>query len=101
MESTINSITSEEILTLSPNSYWTFMKLYLCLGFELEGQMLECSLAELNKMIGVSSRDFKNCLNELEQKNLIRLAHNVSVIKRGCSPQKVILLVSWKSLQCF
>ena len=68
------------------------MKLYLCLGFELEGQMLECSLAELNKMIGVSSRDFKNCLDELEQKNLIRLAHNVSVIKRGCSPQKVILL---------
>ena len=92
LDSTIKSIASETIFALSPNSFWSFMKLYLYLGFELEGQWLGCSLAELNKMIGVSSRDFKNCLDELEQQNLIRLAHNVSVIKRGCSPQKVILL---------
>jgi len=68
------------------------MKLYLCPIFELEGEQLRGSLAELNKVIGISSRDFKNCLDELVQKNLIRLAHHVSVIKRGCSPQKVILL---------
>ena len=55
-------------------------------------QRLECSLEKLNKMIGVSSRDFKNCLDQLEQRNLIGLVHNVSVIKRGCSPKKVTLL---------
>lgn len=92
MESTIKAIASEVISTLNPTSYWFLMKLYLGPRFELEGQQLGDSLAELNKMIGISSRDFKNCLDELVQKNLIRLVHNVSVIKRGCSPQKVVLL---------
>lgn len=92
MESTIKSILSEGIFNLPPNSFWAFMKLYLCPKFELEGEQLKGSLAKLNKVIGISSRDFKNCLDELEQQNLIRLVHNVSVIKRGCSPQKVILL---------
>jgi len=63
----------------------------LCPKFELEALQLKPSLAELNKIIGVSSRDFKNCLDELEQKNLIRLVEHVSIIQRGCSPKKVTL----------
>ena len=63
----------------------------MCPKFELEALQLKPSLAELNKIIGVSSKDFKNCLDELEQKNLIRLVHNAGIIKRGCSPKKVTL----------
>jgi hypothetical protein len=91
LESTIKSISIKEILNLTPYSFWVFIKLYFCPKFKPEELQLKFSLAELNKIIGVSSRDFKNCLDELEQKNLIRLVHNAGIIKRGCSPKKVTL----------